>query len=273
MLSAREKFTRLVEEDHPEPSLAEVSLLVAAEEYEDLDVEACLARFDRLAIRVERVGNRLGVESIEALRIVLAEEQGFHGNLDDYYDTRNSFLNEVLDRRAGIPITLSVLYVEVARRLGLKADGVGFPGHFLVRIEQAAETRILDPFHGGTSLTLDDCAGLLARITGSQIPFHARLLQPTPWRDIVYRLLANLKNIYLSEPQDFRRGLAVLDRMLLVRPDSLAEVRDRGLVRYRMENYREATADLERFVHAAEHEDSHLPREQVEAIKRLLRKR
>ncbi len=272
METPRERFARLVERDDPEPSLAELALLIAAEEYPALSIDETLARFDALAERVRRLAQRLAVPRWEALRIALAEEQGFHGNHDAYYAPDNSFLNVVLERRAGIPITLSVLYMEVARRCGLAAEGIGFPGHFLVRVGEGEDAAVvLDPFHGGRALDDAGCAKLLARIAGSRIPFHPRLLEPAGWRAIVYRMLANLKNIYMASPPDFARALAAIDRMLLVRPDSLPDVRDRGLVLYRMENYRHAIRDLERYLADAEDDGEHAGlREQVAAMRRQL---
>ena len=268
---ARAKFTELVAPQTVDPSLGEIALWIAAEEYPGLNVEEYLGRLDRLAERVERVGRRLDEGPVQALRIVLAEEQGFHGNRDAYYDARNSFLNDVLDGRAGIPITLSILYLEVARRMGLEAAGVSFPGHFLLRIEHEQESLILDPFHGGATLSLDDCAGLFARATGNQIPFHRRFLQPSDWREIVLRMLTNLKGIYLADPVDLPRALAAVDRMLLVRPDALSQVRDRGLLLYRMEDYERAAVDLERVVGADEDERAgSINPEQLETLRRLL---
>lgn len=234
-VNARETFARLVERDDPGPSLAEAALWIAAEEHPGLDVAAYLARFDGLAARVDRLGAKLGLVPAEALRVGLAEEQGFHGNHDGYYDPANSFLNEVLDRRAGIPITLSLVYIEVARRLGWQADGIAFPGHFLMRLG-GAEPLVLDPFHGGRVLTDADCAMLLQQVTGGQGTFTAEMLAPAPWRKVLYRLLANLKTIYSSPAVgDFARALAVVERMLLVQPGSLDDVRDRGLLLHKLD--------------------------------------
>jgi regulator of sirC expression with transglutaminase-like and TPR domain len=215
------------------PSLGELALWVAAEEYPDLDVPAYLARFDYLAQRVTRLGQRLDVSPAELLAIVLGEEQGFHGNVEAYNDPRNSFLNDVLDRRCGIPISLSILYIEVARRAGISAEGIGFPGHFLLRVGEGEEAVVIDPFHGGRRLSMEECASLLAQMTGGQVPFAPELLEPVNWRRITYRLLANLKNIYLSPPQDEQRALSVVERMLLVQPGSTDDLRDRALLLYR----------------------------------------
>lgn len=235
-MTARETFAHLVERDEPAPSLAETALWIAAEEYPGLDVPAYLARLDKLAVRVDRLGKRLGLAPADALRVGLAEEQGFHGNREAFYDPGNSYLSEVLDRRAGIPISLSIVYVEVARRLGWAAEGISFPGHFLMQVGEGDSAVVLDPFHGGRTLTADDCAVLLKQVAGAQTSFTAELLAPAPWRKIIYRLLANLKNIYSSPPAaDYVRALSVVERMLLVQPGSVDDVRDRGLLLHKLE--------------------------------------
>ena len=235
IVSLRDTFARLVELDHPAPSLAELALWIAAEEYPKLDVAVALAKFDRLSERVRRLQAKLLLTPSEALRAALAEEQGFHGNRDDYYDPRNSYLNDVLERRTGIPITLGIVYIEVARRVGIPAEGVAFPGHFLVQLNGE---EIIDPFNGGRTLANEDCASLLARVTNNRGTFAPELLQPVSWRKITYRLLANLKAIYLREPVDRKRGLAVVDRMLLVNPGAQEDVRDRGILLYQLEQER-----------------------------------
>lgn len=236
-MSVRDTFARLVEYDHPAPSLAELALWIAAEEYPDLDLPAGLAKLDTLAERVRRLQAKLLLTPAEALRVALAEEQGFHGNRDDYYDPRNSFLNEVLERRTGIPITLGILYIEVARRVGIPAEGVAFPGHFLVQLNDG---EIIDPYHGARTLTADDCAVLLGKVTNGRGTFTPELLQPVAWRKIIYRVLANLKAIYLRDPVDRKRGLAVVERMLLVNPGVQEDVRDRGLLLYQLEQAKSA---------------------------------
>jgi regulator of sirC expression with transglutaminase-like and TPR domain len=235
---ARQKFSELVERDHPAPTLAELALWIAAEEYPELDISAYLNRLDKLAERVRRIEARLQVGLIEALRIVLAEEQGFHGNREHYADPRNSFLNEVLDRKTGIPITLSLVYIEVARRLGLEAHGIGFPGHFLAQIRSGDQTVVIDAFHGGRVLAMEECEILLAKMTSNRVTFSPELLLPASWRTVAYRLLANLKNIYIQQPAELQRALGVVDRMLLVQPGSQADVRDRGLIQFQLEQQR-----------------------------------
>jgi regulator of sirC expression with transglutaminase-like and TPR domain len=185
-----------------------------------------------------------------AVGTVLFGEDGFRGNAGDYYDPRNSFLNDVLERRLGIPITLSVIYVEVAARAGLTARGVGFPGHFLVRAEKDGAHCLLDPFNGGAPLGGDDCEALLRRMHGASARLDPAHLRPVGTRQIVTRMLANLKGIYTALG-DWPRALRTLDRLLLVCPAALAERRDRGAVHARLGNPRAAIRDWEAYLGGA----------------------
>ena len=166
-------------------------------------------------------------------RRFLFEEEGFRGNTEDYYDPRNSFLNDVLDRRLGIPITLSVVYVAVAARAGLDAAGVGLPGHFVVRAERRGRHRLLDPFHGGTLLDRAACEALVARMRPGGGPLDPRWLAPVTTHQIFVRMLSNLKAVY-SALGDWARALAAVERILLLVPDALEELRDRGTLHARL---------------------------------------
>src|SRR5207247_8146622 len=167
----RRRFIALIERPHGEFRLAEGALLIAQEEYLSLDVPAYLRRLDAMA---EVVSSRLGLEIdpqriVAQLNVYLFDEQGFRGNQEQYYDTRNSFLNDVLERKTGIPITLSVVYIELARQVGLPIVGVGMPGHFLVRYSAQPTVFWIDPFHHGQILTQEDCQQLLARMYGQAL--------------------------------------------------------------------------------------------------------
>jgi regulator of sirC expression with transglutaminase-like and TPR domain len=181
----------------------------------------------------------------------LFDELGFHGNARDYYDPRNSYLNEVLDRRTGIPLTLSVLYLEVGRRIGLALEGVSFPGHFLVRLPLRGTMLVLDPFSGGEPQSEAELRARLRRVvpagaTGpvplEELPLD-QFLEPAGKRQILARLLRNLKGIY-READKPERLLEVLNRMLMVAPEAYGELRERGLVYQRLECYRAALKDL-----------------------------
>ena len=173
--------------------LSEAALLIAREEYPDLDVGLYLARLDGLgsALR-ERAGGAGMDATLAALNRLLFEDQGFRGNTESYYDPRNSFLNDVLDRRTGIPISLSTVYMEVGRRGGIEMEGVGLPGHFVVRVATPDAPLLVDPFHGGIRLTLDDC---------SRSPIYAGRPASRPTcspcgRKAIWPACAELKGIY-----------------------------------------------------------------------------
>ncbi|HEU5208405.1 MAG TPA: transglutaminase-like domain-containing protein [Longimicrobiales bacterium] len=231
----RSRFAAVVGQQETEVDLALAALLIAAEEYPQLVPEPYLRRIDLLA---ERVRDRLGEETaplvvLQELSRVLFEEEGFRGNAEAYYDPRNSFLNDVLDRRVGVPLTLSLLYLEVGWRLGLPLHGVNFPGHFLVRYDGEALKLLIDPFQRGEIRFEDEAQALLDRVYGGTVSLQPSYLRPADRKDILVRLLSNLKGIYLNTRDD-RRALAATERILLVRPDAAEEVRDRGMLLARL---------------------------------------
>jgi regulator of sirC expression with transglutaminase-like and TPR domain len=244
---ARIQFGRIAELEDSRIDLAEAALWIAAEEYPELDVARQLAKLDELAVaagsRMTRA--RSALERVERLNEFLYREAGFTGNREDYYDARNSFLNDVLERRTGIPITLAIVWMGVAERLGLPARGVGFPGHFLVRAGGAEEI-LVDPF-AGSVLTRADCEARLRAAAGADVPLEPSLLEPTPPRQIVARVLRNLKQIWLAR-EDWQRALDCTERILLLNPDAPLELRDRGLIFARLECFAAAEADLRRFL-------------------------
>ncbi len=250
--SARSRFAALVARPEAELPLAEAALLIAAEEYPQLPPGSYLRRLEQLA---ERVRDRLSDETaplvlLQELSRVLFQEEGFRGNAEDYYDPRNSFLNDVLDRRLGIPITLSVVYLEVGWRLGLPLEGVNFPGHFLVRYEGEALRILVDPFQGGELRFEGDAQALLDRVYGGSVPLQPEYLRPADRKDILARILANLKGIYLNAHED-ARALAAVERLQLLRPNEPEELRDRGMILARMGRAVEAREELQRYLERA----------------------
>jgi len=250
--SVRERFAQLVSGPEDKLDLAEAALLIAQEEQPDLDITIYLRRLDEVAAaaraRLPQVPEP--TDLIHCLNVQLFQEEGLAGNESEYYDPRNSFLNEVLDRKRGIPITLSVIYLEVGRRLGLPLVGVGFPGHFLVKYSGANGELVLDPFAGGATLTLDELAQKLRKMYGDANPFLGQipqLLVPASKKDILVRMLRNLKGIYLQQ-NDFQRALAAIDRILLVAPDLALEVRDRGAVHQRLGHLQAALQDFRHYL-------------------------
>lgn len=235
--------------EREEFDLLEAVLWVAAEEYAALDIAHEARRVQALG---EEASRRIRpfenfFARVDGLRTYLFEDLGFAGDADHYDDPRNSFLNEVLDRRTGIPVTLSILYVEVARRAGLEARGVALPGHFVVRVADAWRACLVDPFGGGQVITEEDCRDLVARTTGRASLYRREVLEGCTPRDTLLRLLQNLKRIYLTL-EDHARALAAVDRLLLVDPDDLREIRDRGLLLAHLGRTGAAVADLEAYL-------------------------
>ena len=230
--------------------LAWAALLIAKGEYPDLDVAKYIAQLDAMASEIRRTlpASRSARQGVESLNAFLFGQYHFRGsNADAYYDPRNSFLNEVLDRKQGIPITLSVLYMELGRRIGVPFLGVGMPGHFVVTPLSAQGRWFVDPFTEGTVLTVEDCAKKLQGLAQWQVDFRPEYLAPVGTRYILFRMLGNLKGIYLGR-RDYDRALAAIDRMLAVYPDVPEIRRDRGLVLARIERPAQAIADLERYL-------------------------
>jgi regulator of sirC expression with transglutaminase-like and TPR domain len=229
--------------------LLEACFLVAAEEYPALDISRESARVEAIgAEALRRVGTLANLFArLDAIRELLFEELGFRGSADSYDDPRNSFLNEVLNRRIGLPITLSILYVEVARRAGVRASGVALPGHFVARADDESRTVFVDPFRGGAVITEDDCRELTARATGRASLFRREMLLSTTPAATLLRLLHNLKRVYLAR-EDYARAHAAVERLLIVAPDEHREIRDRGFLHAHLGRTGAAVADLETYL-------------------------
>jgi len=266
---ARERFAELCRLPESRISLAEAALVIAAEEYPGLDVDAYLARLDALAsLATPRLADAAS-DAERAVRLLrfLHDEEGFVGNQQRYDDPRNSYLNEVLERRTGLPITLSLLLVEVGQRVDLPLSGVGFPGHFLARLEGAAPL-VLDAFHGRI-LDASACAELLRSVAGPAAELvPGQHLRPATPREILVRLLVNLKQHH-ARARDFGRTLGCCERILLLAPDASHELRDRGLCYEQLECFAAAASDLERFLERAP-DDPSAPavRERLLALRR-----
>lgn len=250
------RFAELAARPDAEMDVAEGALWIAAEHRPELDIAAYLDRLDWLA---ERVGPGVDAATsalgrVEALNAGLFEELAFRGNQDDYEDPRNSFLSDVLDRRTGIPITLCIVYVEVARRLGLSASGVGFPGHFLAKVEgvpapDGNDEVVVDAFFG-RSLSLTECQDRLRQALGPAAQLGPDSLRSATPREILTRVLSNLKNNHLRRGEPLE-ALSCIDRILMLRPDAPLEYRDRGLINEQLGFADPARADLERFLELA----------------------
>jgi len=270
-LRSRQTFQQLVTLPDGAIPLAEAALLMACEEYPQLEIGPYLDRLDEIAEtakpHIEEGKSPLDVVAI--INDVLFDQFGFRGNEDNYYDPRNSFFNDVLDRRLGIPITLSTVYLEIARRLKFPLFGVGMPGHFIVKYMDPVQEFFLDPFYSGAILTVDDCRQWIATNFGDSMEFSDRLLARVTHKQILTRMLNNLKKIYLDS-QSFDKGLAVVDMMLLVDPTDFDQYRDRGLLRVQLRQFEAAAKDLEYYVKSVpESEHRKGVEEQLRELRRI----
>ena len=247
-MEPREHFEALAALPHDGIPLAETALWIAAESRPQIDVSGRLEEIHALSERIRPaiVGAQSMRRRVELLNRAFFHEEGFKGNSADYANPLNSFLDSVLDTRRGIPITLAILYLEVADRLGLPGAGVGFPGHFLTKVCDEHEEIIVDPF-SGRILSHEDCKELLRKTAGSEERFAPELLDATPTPEILQRVLRNLKLLYTARKQ-FEQALACSDRILLLAGDDLTELRDRGLIYRQLECAGPALRDLERYL-------------------------
>ena len=227
--------------------LGRAALAIARIEHPALSVEAEVARLDELAARsaAARTGDRQA--ALDRLRAFLFEEEGFRGNAEEYYDPRNSCLNDVLDRKLGIPITLSILTIEIARRVGIEVDGVSLPGHFIVSASLGARRIFLDPFNRGAVLTPAQAEEVASRAVGRPVKLAEEHWAPCAKRQILVRMLRNLKGIY-ARREDWTRALAVVDRLLVLDADSPVHLRDRGSVLVRLGRLHEGAAAWDRYL-------------------------
>ncbi len=247
--------------DRPGTDLAAPALLVARIEYPRLDAAPYLARLDQMGeAAFHFVAKDPGHDApigarIDAVNRYLFGELGFAGNREQYDDPRNSCLNEVMDRKKGLPITMALVYIEVARRAGLRAEGINFPGHFLARVlpdlhgDGQPEGVIIDPFHGGAILDEGDCRQLLNRV-GEGSAFEPGLLVRATRRQVVVRMLNNLKRLYVKM-HSFPQARAATDVLLALQPSSLPDLKDRGLLAYNMNDFSHALRDFEEYLKLA----------------------
>ncbi|HKS41601.1 MAG TPA: tetratricopeptide repeat protein [Blastocatellia bacterium] len=261
-------FTEIVSRKDEEINLAEAALTIAAEEYPRLDIPLYLDKLDRIGdMARERARDAINsLDQISALNAVLFEELGFRGNRGNYYDPRNSFLNEVIDRRTGIPITLTVVYIEVARRIGLFIEGVGMPSHFIARHEAATGDVFIDVFNSGRLMGEMGCAEMLAEMSNGKFALRPEHLAAVTKKQILARMLANLLGIYSSS--DNHRALAVIERLMIINPDSPQHVRDYGLLLAATGDTSNSIEELERYLALLpDAPDRKTIREQIKAIR------
>jgi regulator of sirC expression with transglutaminase-like and TPR domain len=239
--------------------LARAALVIPRIEYPRVDADRYVGRLDALGdaarrwidAALEAGGDRSTIACIKAFNAFMFDQQGFTGNREKYEDPRNSCLNEVIERRTGIPITLSLVYMEVGRRAGLRIDGINFPGHFLVRCPEIGDRGgsglIVDPFHGGAFLSEPDCRVLLQKHVGSEVAFSKSLLAPATQHQILVRMLLNLKRLYVRM-RSFPQARDVTELLLALTPSALSELRDRGLLAYHLNDVTGALRDLQTYL-------------------------
>jgi len=230
--------------------LAWGALLIAKEEYPHIELDQYIRMLDSLAKNAEELleAEHTSTEAkLNTMLHYLFEIESFQGNNDDYYDPKNSFLNDCLDRRCGIPITLSLITLEVGWRLGLPLVGIGFPGHFLVKYSGPDGEKIIDPFSKGAILTREECLTKLDQMFPMDYPHKEEYFNAISKKEILTRMLHNLKAIYVHKGH-YQKALSTLDRLLMLIPLSLEDIRDRGFVLYQLERYDEARTDLEQYI-------------------------
>ncbi len=250
--SLRQRFLDEVSQGDDQINLAKAALMVAREEYPQLPEERYLGQLDVLA---EETRDRLDDENahlvvLQELLGTLYNRHEFRGNKEAYYDPRNSFLNDVIDGRLGIPLTLGMVVLEVGWRLGLPLEGVNFPGHFLVRFKGDAIDLLIDPYDGGAVRFEDEAQELLDRVYGGMVQTRESFLKASTKREMLVRLLVNLKSIYLNV-RDHGRALAAVERIQLIRPIAPGEIRDKGVILARLGRREEALEQLEAYLNVA----------------------
>lgn len=232
-----------------EPDLAAAALYIAQEEYPALDVAEYLNALDTMALEVEErlPADPYPLKVLQTLNRYLYEDLGFTGNSQHYYDPRNSFLNDVLDRRLGLPITLSLVYMEIARRINFPMVGINFPGHFLIRPHRDDMNIFVDPFYQGEILFEQDCCDLITQVFGHPMDLRPEFFSVVSPQQFLVRLLNNLKQIYLNDNQ-LEKCLSTSEQILLVDPQCYSELRDRGILYYHVGRWSEARQDLQDFL-------------------------
>jgi regulator of sirC expression with transglutaminase-like and TPR domain len=251
-------FARLMQRAEEEFNLDEAALLIARTEYPHLNVPDQVGRLDALASRLHCDLSRPAIENIESMNKLLFEKEQFRSNEEEYDDPRNSYLNDVLDRKLGIPISLSLIYIEVARRRDLPVRGVSFPGNFLVKYPTGHNEILVDPYRRGRILTRHDCKELLKAQFGDEAELKPEYFAESTKKQILARMLNNLKGSYVRR-RDFTRVLTLIQLALLVEPESSQQLHDRGMIYFLMRRYQEAQADFKTYL-------SLIPRDHPQAV-------
>lgn len=256
---ARQSFEKAIKAAEPTIDVAQAALYLAQEEYPEMDPDTHIRTLNQMADEVRRSlpADPYPLRIIKCINEYLYETAGFSGNQANYYDPDNSYFNRVLERRTGIPITLSLVYLEIAHRVGFPMVGINMPGHFLIRPEVEDMDLFVDAFDKGEVLFRQDCQERLTHLYGEEIELQPEFFAPVSPRSFLGRMLRNLKGIYLQQ-DDWERALAAVERLLLLSPDNLMEQRDRGLICYQMGDWIEARHDLDHYLDCCPDEDDNL---------------
>jgi regulator of sirC expression with transglutaminase-like and TPR domain len=250
----RSMFSQEVQKPEEDIQLDRAALYLAGEEYPDIDVHSYLAELDSFAsqIALREIGKSAPGDLARAIAGYLCDEVGLHGNTGEYYSPDNSYLNRVLETRTGIPITLSLIFLEVARRLGLRCSGVGLPGHFIVGLDDTGE--YLDPFNAGALLSAEDCRTLVQRMSGGQLEWTDRFLAPYTKADILFRVLNNLKSVYMQS-KGYTKAVGVIQRMAIISPGQPSLYQEQAWCHAQQHEYRLAIGVLEAYLEEAGNPD------------------
>jgi regulator of sirC expression with transglutaminase-like and TPR domain len=269
---ARRRFIELAQLPDERLNLTEAALVIALEEYPRIDLSVYLDTLDAWSREIaDRIaGSRDAERIIEEINRLLYEEEGFHGEAADYYDPRNAYFNEVLDRHAGLPIALSILYIELSRRAGLPVCGVSLPGRFLVKISGPFGELLVDPFDEGRVLTTIECQKIMDAVFGGGVRLREHHLRSASNREVVAKVLAHLKSLHLAHHK-LSAAAAAADRLLILDERDIFELRDRAGLAMQMHEYPEAVEMLSRYLELAPHaEDRRQVREQLDYLRAWL---
>jgi regulator of sirC expression with transglutaminase-like and TPR domain len=249
VISAAERLREIFSGPEDEIDLGRAALALARLEHSDLDEDSYVARLREFAeqLRPNLLQSLASKDVVDAVSRHLFEKLGFCGNEGDYYDLRNSFLSDVIDRRTGIPITLSVVYLEVARHLDLPYFGVGLPGHFLVKYDDGCQRVYVDPFNGGRTLKRSQCQKWLREILGRRVVLREHDFAAVDKRYIIRRMLNNLRDIYLNSRR-YRKGLEVIEMLQLLSPGATEELKQRAWLHYELGQHKQAREELETYL-------------------------
>jgi regulator of sirC expression with transglutaminase-like and TPR domain len=267
-MQSKAYFEKLMKKPEDQIHLAEAALYIARDEYPQIDISGYLAQLKEWGTQLKKQSTKKpGSSRLDLLNDLLFQQMQFSGNIDNYYDPKNSFLNDVIDSRKGIPISLSVIYLELAWSLGLDATGVGFPGHFLVRVNHRGKVVYVDAFYKGRIMTADDCVEFWNDISEGEVEFQNSFLTQMNKHQILIRMLRNLKGIYL-EQKSYKKLIRVMDKLIVLNPHLPEEIRDRGIIYYQMQAFRLALTDFEGYLSIVpESDDAEVIHQYIEVLR------